>query len=111
MPYFYVIGNCILLHKKQVYAIDGSDCEVPTTPETIEFFENIASKKGKDSAGATFSTMTDVISGIMLDATIQLYKTSEREMAIGHCEKIKEYIQRDKMIILCDRGYPYLHCR
>lgn len=90
----------------QIYAIDGSDCEIPTTPETLKFFGNIASKKGKDSAGATSSTMTDVINGIVIDATIQPYKTSEREMAIGHCEKIKEYLNRDKSIIICDRGYP-----
>lgn len=90
----------------QIYAIDGSDCEVPTTTETLKFFGNMASKKAKESAGATFSTITDVLNGIILDTTIQPYKSPEREMAISHCEKIKEYIQCNKTIILCDRGYP-----
>lgn len=90
----------------QIYAIDGSDCEIPTTPETLDYFGDMASQKAKSNAGATISTLTDIMNGIILDADIQSYKTSEREMAIRHCENIKPYLQTDKSIILCDRGYP-----
>jgi len=99
----------------QVYAIDGCDCEVPTTSATLEYFGDISCKKKRHSAGATTSTLTDVLNGIILDAEITHYKTNERSLAIQHCENVKELIDKDKTIIICDRGYPsydfigYLH--
>lgn len=90
----------------QIYAIDGSDCHLPTNKETIEYFGNIASKKLLPSAGATTSTMTDILNGIILDAVIAPYKTSERELALEHLNRTKSYVDKEKGIILCDRGYP-----
>lgn len=99
-----------LLHKLwegyHIYAIDGSDCEVPTTKETLSFFGNISYKKASASAGATTSAVVDVMNGFILDASIAPYKTSERRLAIEHCEKMCPYISTENSIFLCDRGYP-----
>ena len=89
-----------------IYAIDGSDCEVPTTSKTLEFFGNISSQKSSFSAGATTSALVDVMNGFILDAKIAPYKTNERCLALEHCDKILPYISAENSIFLCDRGYP-----
>lgn len=89
-----------------IYAIDGSDCEVPTTKATLDYFGDTSSGKALRNAGATTSTLTDVRNGFILDAEIAPYKTGERTLALQHCEKIKSYLSTKNSIFLCDRGYP-----
>ena len=90
----------------QIYAIDGSDCHVPTTKGTLEYFGDISSKKSRQSAGATTSTLTDVLNGVIIDAAIEPYKTSERTLALQHLEKWRAEMDLERTIIVCDRGYP-----
>lgn len=90
----------------QIYAIDGSDIEIPTTNENMEQFGIISSKKNIQRAGATASTMVDVLNGIILDAKLKKYKYSERTLALEHCKSIEKYITKTKTIIIFDRGYP-----
>ena len=47
------------------------------------------------------STLYDVFQGVVLDAKLTPYKTSERDLALQHLEHTEE-----NDLILYDRGYP-----
>ena len=85
-------------------AIDGSTIELQNTNELKKVFGYAENGKA-EVARAKISGLFDVENDIMIDAVIDNYKTSERELALRHVKKLKEYgLQND--LILFDRGYP-----
>lgn len=67
---------------------------------------DISSKKSRGNAGATTSTLTDTLNGVIIDVAIEPYRTSERTLALRHLEKWKAMMDLDRTIMVCDRGYP-----
>lgn len=90
----------------QVYAIDGTDLQLPTTDETLKDFGCIKSHFNTRMAGASASLLYDVLNDVILDGIIAPYKTSERSMAERLLEdSITEKMKKNSIIVF-DRGYP-----
>jgi hypothetical protein len=88
----------------RVTAVDGSTTEIENTSELRENF-GFAKNATVQLARARVSGLFDIENGIIIDALIDRYDTSERAFALRHIEKLKEYgLQND--LILFDRGYP-----
>ena len=90
----------------QIYAIDGTDLQLPTTTETLKEFGNIKSRFGTQIAGASASLLYDVLNDVILDGVICPYRTNERNMAKTLLENTVFRNTKDNCIVVFDRGYP-----
>ena len=90
----------------QIYAIDGTDLQLPTTPETLKEFGNMKSRFGTQIAGASASLLYDVLNDVILDGVICPYRTNERNMAKTLLENTVFRNSQDNCIVVFDRGYP-----
>ena len=78
--------------------------ELQNTEELRNVF-GYAENGRSEVARARISGLYDVENNIMIDAIIDNYKTSEKDLALRHIEKLKDYgLHND--LILFDRGYP-----
>ena len=88
-----------------LFAIDGSTCEVPNTPETRERYKSINSTDDTRVARIKLSNCYDVLNKYVVDTEIEEYNHQELELALRHMsntEYIKEY---NPIINVMDRGY------
>ncbi len=100
----YTATDLKLYKGYRLCAIDGSTVELQNTEELRNVF-GYAENGKVEIARAKISGLYDVENNIMIDAIIDNYKTSERDLAIRHVEKLKAYgLQND--LLLFDRGYP-----
>lgn len=90
-----------------VLAIDGSTLLLPESLSIRETFGACSNGIIKDHIPmARISHVYDVINGIILHASINPYKSSERDMAMEHIRKISVLDSFFNTLILFDRGYP-----
>ena len=89
----------------RLFAIDGSDCEVPNSPETRERYKPVNSKKYDRVARIKLSNCFDVLNKRVLDTEIEEYKHSERDLARKHIDTVNGYIDDNNSIYIMDRGY------
>jgi hypothetical protein len=90
----------------QVMAVDGSAINLPNLPELLQIFGG--SGRNADSPTAQASILLDVPNDFVIDACLERYGTSERKMALGHMDALKEYCPRGKKLLIFDRGYASL---
>jgi hypothetical protein len=84
-------------------AVDGSILLLPNHSSIVEEIGqvNVGPKGDAPRSLATASLLYDVLNLITIDSKIASFKTSEKELLIGHLEKV------DKGdLLLLDRGYP-----
>lgn len=86
-------------------AIDGSDCEVPNTPQTRKRYKSIASKEGNQVARIKLSNCYDILNNYILDTEIAEYKHGENELAERHMKQLEKIITKYPVISIRDRGY------
>lgn len=92
-----------------VLATDGTELQIPTTPEFVKDFGCPSNKNGKmDRPMAASSILYDINNGIIVNGVIKQYAYSEKAMVSDHIEAIKKIseLSGQKIIILFDRGYP-----
>lgn len=100
----YTATDLNLYKGYRLSAIDGSTLELQNTEELRNVF-GYAENGRSEVARARISGLYDVENNIMIDAIIDNYKTSEKDLALRHIEKLKDYgLHND--LILFDRGYP-----
>ena len=87
-------------------ADDGSIFDLPNYPTIREDF-NIGDNDNhsKNTATARVSTMVDVLNEFILSSTITNRKSGEANLAMNHLEDVKDKINLQKTITICDRGY------
>ena len=83
----------------RVLAVDGSKYSLPNTPEVIETFGGQDNQFGIKPM-ALGSCLYDVYQGLVLDASLVHYSSSERDLAFGHLQHTSI-----NDLILYDRGY------
>ena len=88
----------------RLLAVDGSTMELQNTEELRKVF-GYAENGKSEVARAKISGLYDIENDIIIDATIDHYKTPERALAIKHIENLKEYGLNNNLVIF-DRGYP-----
>ncbi|MFV0440141.1 MAG: IS4 family transposase [Lachnospirales bacterium] len=99
------IKNPNTYKEHRVYAIDGSDFQLPDTDETTSYFGAQSSGSGRPLPMAKVSHCIDVLNGASHNVVIGRNKVSERKQAMELLNK--DFVdQKEKPIILFDRGYP-----
>ena len=93
-----------------VMAIDGMKIEVPDSKKLREEYGTSQGRDGqRTSARALTSCLYDVVNNWVIDAQIDKFKGSERELAKKHIAELvltlTGEIELEKVIILFDRGY------
>ena len=90
-----------------VLAVDGSDINIPTTPETLEKYGNAAKRSGKPCAQIGLGCLYDVLNRFILDSSINQVKFDEMRVAQSQIAKVKDTIgERYSYMVIMDRGYP-----
>lgn len=88
----------------RIFAIDGSDLNLPNTEETMEVFGS-QPYQHCHQVQAILSMMYDVLNHIVLDVRIGKALGNERKLALEHLQEYDKY-KGEKAIITADRGYP-----
>lgn len=92
-------------HNFRLLAIDGSVITLPKSTKKLKEYFGFWHNENKEVAMAIASGMYDIENNIMIDAIIDRYDMSERNLAIRHLKKLKEY-EIDNALVVFDRGYP-----
>ena len=89
----------------RLLAADGSTCILPNHKTTREEFgvHNLGRNANAERCMASTSLMYDVLNLVTLDAIIDKYAASERQLLKQHLSNVKF---RPKDLLLLDRGYP-----
>lgn len=90
----------------QLYAIDGTDLQIPTTKENLEKFGEIQTRFAIRLAGASASALFDITNDMILDGVICPYRTCERKMAKELLDATMTSEMKKNSIVILDRGYP-----
>lgn len=89
-----------------VLAADGSDINIPTTPETLEIYGD-SSTRGKPQAQLGLGCLYDSLNRMILDATCNRFKFNEMAIAESQISRVRETIGPDiPFMVTMDRGYP-----
>jgi hypothetical protein len=91
-----------------ILAADGSDVNVPTTPETLKKYGTCCSHDVKKQAILGLSCLYDVINKVILCCSVNRGKFDEPAQAKAHLTQVSAIIPDKKTIIVLDRGYPSL---
>lgn len=94
-----------------VTAIDGSVIEIPNTTKLQEEYGSVSSNNddtARKAARAEASGIFDVLNDIMIDAKIDKYSISEKELAKNNIKEMLKILKDKKVIIIFDRGYASL---
>lgn len=89
-----------------VLAVDGSDINIPTTPETIALFGDAAVRGGKPCAQIGLGCLYDALNRMILDASCNRVKFNEMAVAEAQIAKVRETIGELPFVVTMDRGYP-----
>ena len=101
---FYDDGNFNTFDGYLLLSVDGSDCNLPNSPDLLEHFGSQPFKNHSQVQAQT-SCLYDVLNGIVLEAEITPYNTNERTLAMTHLNNFRNKTDA-KAIVLMDRGYP-----
>jgi hypothetical protein len=93
-----------LWHDYQILAVDGSDVALPKMPALLDAFGGTG--RNADSPTAKISLLYDVLNDFVVDADIGRAGTSERDFALRHMEKLRDFCPDTKKLLIFDRGYP-----
>ena len=89
-----------------VLAADGSDVNIPTTPETIAVYGNASRNNTKLCAQIGLGCLYDALNRMILDAAINKPKFNEMAVAEAQIASVKETIGDKPFLVTMDRGYP-----
>lgn len=89
-----------------VLAADGSDINIPTTPETLAVYGNISRKGTKPCAQVGLGCLYDALNRMILDASCNRTKFNEMAVAEDQISRVRETIGPDiPFMVTMDRGY------
>ena len=90
-----------------VLAVDGSDINIPTTPETLEVYGDASKRGGKPCAQIGLGCLYDTLNRMILDASCNKVKFNEMAVAESQIYKVRETIgDKIPFMVTMDRGYP-----
>jgi len=93
-------------HGYRVSAIDGTKLALPIDRKGKLLLEYGGMGADGKSPTAQGSILYDIYNDLILDAGIAPLKTSERELAVQHIERLTAQKGFGKELIIFDRGYP-----
>lgn len=84
----------------RLLAIDGTDLNLPNTPELLELYGSESFFNGPQ-VQSQCSCLYDVLNHVILDGIMDVHNASERTLALTQLEKLGK-----GDLLLLDRGYP-----
>lgn len=97
---FYKEVSCKRYRGHRLLAIDGTDLNLPNTPELLELYGSEPFYNGPQ-VQSQCSCLYDVLNHIILDGIMDIHNASERTLALTQLEKLEK-----GDLLLLDRGYP-----
>ena len=90
-----------------VLAVDGSNVNVPTTPETIEAYGTSSRKGTKPQASLGLACLYDALNRMIIDASLHRHKFNEMAAAEAQIATVRHTIGDNiPFLVTMDRGYP-----
>lgn len=89
-----------------VLAVDGSDINIPTTPETVALYGDASVRGGKPCAQIGLGCLYDALNRMILDASCNRVKFNEMAVAEAQIARVRESIGNLPFVVTMDRGYP-----
>lgn len=90
-----------------VLAVDGSNVNVPTTPETVEVYGTSSRKGTKPQASLGLACLYDALNRMIIDASLHRHKFNEMSAAEAQIATVRETIGDNiPFLVTMDRGYP-----
>ena len=107
---FYEEADYKVYNKYRVWAIDGSDINLPNTEKILQEFGSESFKHGLQ-AQSLVSILYDVLNHVVVHAVMARHNANERTLALEHLSildkfKINTNGTEQKELVLMDRGYP-----
>ena len=94
--------GCDDFRSYRVFAVDGTELEIPSTPENIAFFGTHGSKT---ACRARASALLHISTNVLADVDITPLAVCERTHAYAHIEYLKQFSSEHELLLF-DRGYP-----
>lgn len=85
-----------------VLAVDGSDINIPTTPETLAIYGNASKRGGKPCAQIGLGCLYDTLNRMVLDASINKIKFNEMAVAEAQIARVRETIGDHPFVVTMD---------
>lgn len=90
-----------------VFAADGSDINIPTTPENLERFGTASRKGTKPQAQIGLGCLYDVLNRFIIESDLNRVKFDEMKIAEQQIDRLPETIGATRsFFVIMDRGYP-----
>ena len=89
-----------------VLAVDGSNINLPTTPETLDIYGTSSRKDTKPQAALGIECLYDTLNRMVLDASINRVKFNEMAVAESQIARVRNTIGSHPFLVTMDRGYP-----
>lgn len=90
-----------------VFAVDGSDINIPTPPENLERFGTESRKGTKPQAQIGLGCLYDVLNRFIIESDINRVKFDEMKIAEQQVDRLPETIGVTRpFFVIMDRGYP-----
>lgn len=105
--YRNVSSRKLWMKKYHIFAIDGSDLEVPNSESVFDEFGKQSDEKNPDLfwSMALASILYDVLEDIVVDALVVKQFFGERELAVSHLSRLVDLGLNKNTIVCFDRGY------
>jgi hypothetical protein len=104
VPRLYQEFDAKLWHEFRVWAIDGSKISLPASADLVKYFGGMGPEGNVPTAQS--SILYDVNNYIIADGQLEPLSVNERILAKQHIEKLINFPDFGKELILFDRGYP-----
>lgn len=89
-----------------VLAVDGSNVNLPTTPETLDVYGTSSRKGTKPQAALGIECLYDALNRMVLDANINRVKFNEMAVAESQIARVRDTIGDHPFLVTMDRSYP-----
>ena len=89
-----------------VLAVDGSNVNLPTTPETLDVYGTSSRKGTKPQAALGIECLYDALNRMVLDANINRVKFNEMAVAESQIARVRDTIGDHPFLVTMDRLYP-----
>lgn len=90
-----------------VFAVDGSDINIPTTSETLERFGSASRKGTKPQAQIGLGCLYDVLNRFIIESDLNRVKFDEMKIAEQQIDRLSDTIGTIRpFFVIMDRGYP-----
>ena len=89
-----------------ILAADGTDINIPTTPETLEKYGNASRHGVKPRAQIGLACLYDVLNRMILEAGCNKWKFNEAAALENQLRIVNQTIGEKPFLVTMDRGYP-----